>query len=222
MPLESQVLYFHLVLRADDDGVVEAYPVIKLLGTSPDTTKVLIAKSFIRELNEDQVILVNDWLEHNKIRPDRKVDSIYKHLIPPDIKLLQAKPRSDVEDNSKRLNGPSKVGISKVRLGKVRLDIVASDTPPFSFLEEIEVLRTSKRQDFNIIALYWKKKNWVFENHEQFNSALRRELRPAKELSGYSGKEIAKVINYCKNNYQEVGWTLETVNKRIADIVNKK
>ncbi len=29
MPAESQLLYFHLVLRADDDGIVEAYPILK-------------------------------------------------------------------------------------------------------------------------------------------------------------------------------------------------
>ena len=81
MPAESQLLYFHLVLRADDDGVVESYPVLKLLGLAPDNFRVLIAKGFIRLLNEDQVIVIPDWLEHNKIRPDRKVNSMYLSLL---------------------------------------------------------------------------------------------------------------------------------------------
>lgn len=124
MPAESQLLYFHMVLRADDDGVVESYPLIKLLGMAPDNFKVLLAKSFIKQLNEDQVIVITDWLEHNVIRADRKVDSIYKNLLiekAPDLKLIEPKPRSDVEDNSKRLGGQSTDGISQVRLGKVRL-----------------------------------------------------------------------------------------------------
>ncbi|MGI9118434.1 MAG: replisome organizer [Minisyncoccia bacterium] len=121
MPSESQLLYFHMVLRADDDGVVEAYPLVKLLSVAPDSFKVLLAKNFIKQLNEDQVIVVIDWLEHNTIRADRKVDSIYKQLLLdtiPDIKLIEPKPRSDVEDNSKRIGGLSMVSLSKGKLSK--------------------------------------------------------------------------------------------------------
>lgn len=121
MPTESQLLYFHMVLRADDDGVVESYPLLKLLGSTPDAFRVLLARGFVRELNEDQVVIIADWKEHNTIRADRKVDSIYKSLIlekAPDIKLLEPKPRSDVNDNTKRVGGQSTDGISKVKLSK--------------------------------------------------------------------------------------------------------
>lgn len=122
MPSEAQLLYFHLVLRADDDGVVESYPVMRLLGLAIDNYKVLCAKEFIKVLNEDQVIVIEDWLEHNTIRADRKVDSIYKALLPEDIKTIEAKPRSDVEDNSRRIGGQSTDGISKVKLSQVKLN----------------------------------------------------------------------------------------------------
>ena len=121
MPAESQLLYFHMILRADDDGVVESYPLMKLLGVASDNFKVLLAKGFIKEINEDQVIVIVDWLEHNVIRADRKVDSIYKSLLKkeyPEIPLIEPKPRIDVEDNSKRIGGQSTDGIGKVRLGK--------------------------------------------------------------------------------------------------------
>ncbi len=122
MPAETQNLYFHLVLRADDDGVVESYPIMKLLGVGEDSFKVLLAKKYIRQLNEDQVIVIIDWLEHNVIRADRKVDSIYKHLLPQEVKTIEAKPRSDVEDNSKRTgSGQSTDAISKVKLSKDKL-----------------------------------------------------------------------------------------------------
>jgi hypothetical protein len=42
-----------MILRADNDGVVESYPLIKLLGVAPDSFRVLVAKRFIRQLNED-------------------------------------------------------------------------------------------------------------------------------------------------------------------------
>lgn len=124
MPSESQLLYFHMIIRADDDGVVETYPLMKLLGVAPDNLKILRGKEFIKEINQDQVVVITDWLEHNKIRADRKVDSIYKHLLiakVPEIKLIEAKPRSDVEDNSQRIGGQSTDGLGKVRIGKVKL-----------------------------------------------------------------------------------------------------
>src|SRR3990167_10395720 len=92
MPTEAQNLYFHMILRADDDGVVESYPLIKLLGIPFDNFKVLVAKGFIKQLNEDQVIVIVDWLEHNTIRADRKVDSIYLPLLRetyPELQILE-------------------------------------------------------------------------------------------------------------------------------------
>ncbi len=222
MPTDAQLLYFHMILRADDDGVVEAYPLIKLLGSPSDVFKVLLAKGYIKQLNEDQVIVVVDWLEHNVIRADRKVDSIYKHLLIkiPDIVLIEPKPRSDVEDNSKRLRGQSTDSLSQVKLSKVKVISVAEATKEFSFEEEIQKLRNGTRKDYKIIALYWKKKGWIFENRDQFTSALKRELKPASALKGYSGEQIAQAISHCEKNYIE--WSLETVGKRITDLINKK
>ena len=120
MPNEAQNLYFHLGLRADDDGVVEAYPVLKILGTTSDNLKLLVAKNYIEILNDEFVVFIVDWLEHNSIRADRKVDSIYQELLK-DKKTIQAKPRSDVKDNSKRTGGLSTDGIGKDRIGKVKI-----------------------------------------------------------------------------------------------------
>lgn len=100
MPISCQALYFHLALRADDDGVVEAYNVMRLLGCSEDDLRVLVAKQFIQVLNDDLVTYINDWTEHNSIRADRKIDSIYKDLlisINPDIQLVEKKQRADVK-----------------------------------------------------------------------------------------------------------------------------
>lgn len=127
MPSESQLLYFHMVLRADDDGIVEAYPIIKLLGVPPDNLKVLISKGFIEVLNEDQVVVILNWTEHNTIRADRKTNSVYLPLLIhkfPDIEIVIPTPRSDKKDNSKRLGtvpGLSLDSLSKVKLSKVKL-----------------------------------------------------------------------------------------------------
>lgn len=100
MPISSQLLYFHMGIRADDDGIVEGYNVMKMIGATEDDLKVLVAKGFVTVLNEDLVSYINDWKEHNLIRADRKVDSIYKDLllqIVPEVQLLEPKQRSDVK-----------------------------------------------------------------------------------------------------------------------------
>ena len=105
MPISSQLLYFHLGLRADDDGIVEAYNILRLIGSSEDDLKVLVSKGFIKVLNEDMVTFICDWTVHNKIRPDRKIDSIYKELLLetlPNTKLLGSKQRADLKKKDEK------------------------------------------------------------------------------------------------------------------------
>jgi hypothetical protein len=122
MPEGAQLLYMHAVIRADDDGVVEIYPIVQLLGSAPDNLKILLAKGFIKQLNADQVMIIMDWLEHNTIRADRKVNSIYLPLLKracPELDIVEPKPRQDVEDNSRRLGGgQSTVSVSQGKLSK--------------------------------------------------------------------------------------------------------
>lgn len=77
----SQALYMHLVMNADDDGVVEAFSVMRLAAATEDNLQELADRKFIRLLNEDLVAHILDWDENNKIRSDRKRDSIYKDLL---------------------------------------------------------------------------------------------------------------------------------------------
>lgn len=113
MPAISQNLYFHLLSAADDDGVVEAYPIINMCKANEDDLRVLVGKEFVTVLNEDLVTYIEDWLEQNKIRVDRKVDSLYKDLllqVKSGLKLVEMKPRSDSKKNNKKdeltLDGP--------------------------------------------------------------------------------------------------------------------
>lgn len=96
MPLSTQALYFHLGMNADDDGVVEAYSVMRSLGAAEDDLRILVSKGFVIVLNnEDLICYLMDWSENNLIRSDRKKDSIYKDLllqIVPEAQLIERKP----------------------------------------------------------------------------------------------------------------------------------
>lgn len=132
MPPSSQNLYFHLGMRADDDGVVEAYPVMCMTSSTEDDLRVLIGKGFVSILNEDLVVFIDDWMENNNIRADRKIDSIYKDLllqIVPDARVKTAKPsyysktKAICQTNDRQMTDkcPANVSIGKDRLGKDRL-----------------------------------------------------------------------------------------------------
>ena len=84
MAASAQALYLHLVMNADDEGVVEAFPIMRLAAASEDDLKELAEHKFIRILNDDFVAHILDWDENNKIRPDRKRESLYKDLLEED------------------------------------------------------------------------------------------------------------------------------------------
>ena len=97
MPSDSHKLYLHLVLDADDDGVVEAYSVMQAVSVEEQYFNILVEKGYSKVLNDDLVSYIMDWREHNVIRADRKVDSIYKDLLLeaiPGIKLVEPKKRA--------------------------------------------------------------------------------------------------------------------------------
>jgi hypothetical protein len=77
MPISSQVLYFHLAVRADDDGFVSPKMVMRVIGSSSDDLKVLITKRFLLPF-ESGVVVVKHWLIHNLIRADLYKETLYK------------------------------------------------------------------------------------------------------------------------------------------------
>ncbi len=72
------------------------------------------------------------------------------------------------------------------------------------------------RQEIQIIGLYAQAKKCVFENIEQAQSFVRRNLLPARNLKGYRYERIHEVMNYLANN-ANFKWTLETVAKYIDE-----
>ena len=71
MPLTTQALYFHLNMRADDDGFINNPKKIqRMIGASDDDLKLLIAKRFLLAF-ENGVVVIKHWRMHNLLRKDR-------------------------------------------------------------------------------------------------------------------------------------------------------
>lgn len=78
MPLTTQALYFHLNMRADDDGFINnPKKICRMIGASDDDLKLLIAKRFVLAF-EKGVIVIKHWRMHNLIRKDRYSPTQYE------------------------------------------------------------------------------------------------------------------------------------------------
>ena len=121
MPLSSQSLYFHLSMRADDDGFINnPRKIQRMIGASDDDLRLLIAKNFLIPF-ESGIVVIKHWRIHNYIRNDRYKETTY----------LEEKERLNIKENKAYTlsqNSGETVGIPMVdqmdtqdRLGKDRL-----------------------------------------------------------------------------------------------------
>ena len=77
MPLSTQALYFHLSMRADDDGFINnSKRIQRMIGASDDDLKLLFVKNFVIPF-ETGVVVIKHWKIHNYIRNDRYKETVY-------------------------------------------------------------------------------------------------------------------------------------------------
>lgn len=71
MSLSAQALYFHLSMRADDEGFINnPRKIQRMIGASDDDMRILIAKQFIIPF-ESGIVVIKHWRIHNYIQKDR-------------------------------------------------------------------------------------------------------------------------------------------------------
>ena len=78
LPLEAQALYFHLSMRADDDGFIgNSKKLCRMLGVGEENLEVLIEKELLIKFDSG-VIAVKHWKVNNLIKNDRYKPTIYQ------------------------------------------------------------------------------------------------------------------------------------------------
>ena len=123
MPLSTQALYFHLSMRADDEGFINNPKKIqRMIGASDDDMKVLIAKSFIIPF-ESGIVVIKHWKIHNYIRGDRIKHTVYSE----ERQLLDIKDNgaytyvADIcQTDDSQVSGKCQHRLGKDIIGKVR------------------------------------------------------------------------------------------------------
>jgi len=114
MPQSTQLLYFHLSMRADDDGFTnKPKSIMSIVGCKEDDIKILVAKKFIIPF-ESGIVVIKHWKIHNYISADRYTETKYKEE--------KAKLKLDENKAYTICIQPVDTLSTQVRLGKVRLD----------------------------------------------------------------------------------------------------
>lgn len=125
MPSSSQALYFHLSMRADDDGFINNPKKIqRMTGSSEDDAKILLAKKFIISF-ESGVIVIKHWKIHNYIAKDRYKETLYKEEM--DQLTLNDSNGYSMYTGCIQDDDSGKVRLGEVRLGEVNKEHGFSD-----------------------------------------------------------------------------------------------
>lgn len=136
MPLSSQCLYFHLNMRADDDGFINNPKRIqRTIGASDDDLKLLIAKRFLICF-ENGVIVIKHWRMHNTLRKDRYNPTQYQDQFALlDVKGNNAYTEKPVPSLATTWQPDGNQTATQYSIGKVSIDkgsiddICVDDTP---------------------------------------------------------------------------------------------
>lgn len=184
MPSSTQCLYFHLSMRADDDGFINNPKKIqRMVGSGDDDLKLLIAKNFIIPF-ESGVVVIKHWKIHNYIQKDRYKETLYKDE---KLQLSTGKNKEYIlgipNDNNMDTkcihdvsNSETQVRLGKVRLGKYSLPTEEKDVSKSVDNSKSEKLSSmSKLYQENIGMINGIVAEWITEISEKIDVELFKE-----------------------------------------------
>ena len=184
MPLSAQALYFHLGMRADDDGFVNSPKrIMRLVSCSDDDMKLLIAKRFIIPF-ESGIVVIKHWKIHNYIQKDRYHETNY----------LEEKSQLCIKENGSYslLDTPCIQDVSKVdtevRIGKDSQGEVSQDEGRISIC--------AIRDEFETLWKIYPKKQGKDRAFKSYQTA-RKSGTTYEEV----GNGIASYRRYIENNH---------------------
>ena len=175
MPISSQLLYFHLLLDADDDGFINApKSIMRVIGAKDDDMRVLQAKGYTIPFDSG-VIVIKHWRMHNSLRKDRynpnpQLENERKQLIINDRKEYELATTWQPTGNQLATNGYHSIGKDSIGKDSVYSGRDKSQptrthfTPPT--LEEVKAYCIERNN--NIDAEYFmdfqEARGWVLSN----------------------------------------------------------
>lgn len=170
MPLSTQALYFHLSMRADDEGFINnPKKIMRMIGASQNELDILIAKRYLLTF-ESGVVVIKHWKIHNYIQNDRFKATLYKEER---NQILVKENKSYTENNNPIIQVKSALDTEciqdgdtgKVREGKVSIGKSKRSTSSrFSIPTVQEITEFCKSRSNSVNAQrffdYYESKGW--------------------------------------------------------------
>ena len=235
MPLSAQGLYFHLGMRADDDGFISSpKKIIKIVNASEDDLKLLIIKGYLIPF-ESGVIVIKHWRQNNYVKGDRYKPTIYQnerkqlyaenniyHL---DTVCIQNGTKTEPQDRlGKDSVGKDRLGkdsVGKDSVGKDSVDtspkgeVKKGENPPIPLGEkktEKQELKTILNSFAFSSTLHQKIQEWLLYKKER-----RKTYKPTglhnllvqvqNQCQRHGEKAVIEIINRSMaNNYEGILW----------------
>lgn len=190
MPLSTQALYFHLSMRADDDGFINnPRKIMRMVNCSEDDLNMLFYKNFIIGF-ESGIIVIKHWKIHNYIRNDRYKETVYKE----EKSQLETKSNGSytIKPNLKEFGIPNGYQMEpQVRLGKVSIGKEKDNNVSFS----------NETIEYKLSELLYQS---ILNNDEKFKkpdlSKWASHIDKLIRIDGRSEEEIRKVIEFASTN----------------------
>ena len=187
MPLSTQALYFHLSMRADDDGFLNnARKIQRIVGASDDDLKLLLLKKFVISF-DGGIIVIKHWRMNNYLRKDRYTPTVYQE----ELSMLKVKENGAY--TLEKTNG-IQVGIpdgnqcvTQVSIGKDSIDKIREEK---TVCPEPEMAPDRKKAIS--LTLNDKTEYWIFEDQ----IAKWSELFPAVDVM----QELRKMKSWLDSN----------------------
>ena len=201
MPLSTQALYFHLSMRADDDGFINNPKRIqRMIGCGDDDMKLLCAKRYILPFDSG-VVVIKHWKIHNYIKKDRYKETVYQEekaqlILKENGAYTEANNAVDTEwfqDGSKM---DTQVRLGKDRIGQVSLvegSVVEGDTATTTEDDELRQLNGPLGQ-----GVVWLTENQISSLLDRMN--IEAFDRYVKRLADFIIDKKAHV----KNHYETI------------------
>jgi len=225
MPSESQLLYFHIGMTADDDGFIgNAKMIQRSIGASDDSMKILIVKKFIISFNNG-VMVVKHWRINNFIRGDIYKETKYldqrkllnmrdngsyslnkDNAIPlprgyvtiEKIKEMNRLPELESSTVTEPLQNSNldKIRLDKIRLDKIRLDKIIEDKE--SYGESGLVKMTIEEHQKLIEAITETNTKILIEELDDYLGTMTPKKRENKYASHYKA-----IRQWARKRYKE-------------------
>lgn len=104
--------------------------------------------------------------------------------------------------------------VNRIVTDKSNKKDIAETSSAFVWEDYLKSLEESKQRHLEIIGFFFREKGLRFDTKKQAQAAIRRHLRPAKDVGEFSDKQIVAVVDKLKKDFPK--FTIETILKELT------